>query len=258
MSLDENTLGAIAARMLTDYDARTPGTVYAEGFRLNIAESWRLQTAVTRLREQRGEKVVGYKVGCVSAGNQTMMAVPHPVWGRLWDSERHTDGAALRKSDYANIAIEAEFGVTFNRSITPGMSLAAIADAVDALYPLIELHQLVMRSEPPHGHELIANNCINCGVVLGAAVTDLRDGLETDLKLIYDGSIIDEWAALVWPQDILGAVDWLASNLAEHGLAINAGDLILTGAWGPPLPVNGHTLVEVTSSAFGEVRATFT
>ena len=34
-------------------------------------------------------------------------------------------------------------------------------------------------------------------------------------------------------------------------------DLILTGAYGFPVPINDKKLIEVTSSAFGDVKATF-
>jgi 2-keto-4-pentenoate hydratase len=257
MPLDDDASNTIATRMLADYDAVTPGMLYADGLRLDLPDAWRVQTAVTRLREARGERVVGYKVGCVDPGNQALMGVPHPVWGRLWNSEQYGDAASLAKSDFANISIEAEFGVTLARDITPGMSIDELVGCIDAIHPLLELHNLVMRGDAPHGHELVSNNCINCGVVRGAPVTELADSRQTDLKLIYDGKIVDEWATLSWPGDILAAVDWLAGNLSEHGLSMKAGDLILTGAWGPPIPVEGHTLVEVTSSAFGSVSATF-
>lgn len=130
--------------MLADYDAVTPGTIYAEGFRLELRDAWQLQNAVTRLREARGEKVIGYKVGAVFPGNQQMLGIPHPVWGRLWKSELHGDGAVLKKASYANIAIEAEFGITLSADLTPGMSLAEIAASVEAVYPLLELHNLVL------------------------------------------------------------------------------------------------------------------
>ena len=95
--LDDQTLNALARRMLADYDAVDPGTVFAEGLRLSIPDAWRLQTAVAALREQRGETAVGYKIGCVCAGNQKMMGLTHPVWGRLWSTEQHKDGVALKK-----------------------------------------------------------------------------------------------------------------------------------------------------------------
>ena len=98
MKLDDDALNRVAARMLEDYDATKPGTIYAEGYRLELADAWRVQTAVTRLREARGEKVIGYKAGCVSPGNQKMMGLSQPVWGRLWESELHDDGVTLNKA----------------------------------------------------------------------------------------------------------------------------------------------------------------
>ena len=261
-SLNENDptkerLDIIAARMLLDYDNVTPGTIYAEGLRLDLSQAWRLQTTVTKLREARGEQVVGYKVGCVDPGNQKMMGVPHPVWGRLWASEQHEDGVVLAKSDYANVSIEAEFGVTLSRDVVSGMSIDEIASCVEAVYPLLELHNLIMRGDAPHGHELVGNNCIHSGVVRGAPIRDLNGDRQTDLKLVYDGSVVDEWASLSWPGDLLAAVDWLAGNLETHGISLKAGDLVLTGAWGPPIPVGEHTGVEVRSSGFGNVTAIF-
>ncbi len=257
MPLDGAELDTIAARMLADYDAVNPGSVFAEGFRPDLADAWRIQTAITTLREARGEQVIGYKTGAQSPSNREMMGLPQPVWGRLWASERHHDGAALKKSDYANIAIEAEFGITVSHDLEPGLSSREIADAVEAVYPLLELHNLIFRGEPPHGSELVANNCINCGVVLGAPVKDLSTARETDLQLVYDGTVVDEWSNLRWPHDIIASIDWLTGTLATSGLRVKAGDLILTGAWGPPIPVGAHTRVDVISSAFGNVSATF-
>ena len=256
--LNDAELDDIAHRMLADYDAATPGTIFAEGFRLEVPDAWRLQTAVTRLREARGEQVVGYKIGCVFPGNQEMMGLSHPVWGRLWAGEVHEDGVALRKADYANVALEAEFGVILSRDIAPGASLDEVAGSVETLYPVLELHDLTMRGEAPRGHELIANNCINCGVVRGTPVGDLAEARETDLKLIYDGQVVDSWETVRWPGDVLAAVGWLAERLAGDGMGLKAGDLILTGAWGPPIPVADYTGTQLTSSAFGDVNATFT
>ena len=253
----DETLHSLAVRMLADYDAGNPGTVFGESVRFELIEAWRLQSAVTRLREARGEQVVGYKVGCVSPGNQKAMGVSQPVWGRLWNTEQYQDGVVLSKASYNNIAIEAEFGVTLARPVTPNMTPKEVAASVDALYPLLELHDLVLRGDAPHGHELVANNCINCGVVRGAPIKDLHASRDTDLKLVYDNDVVDEWAVLNWPGDILAAVAWLAGDLATQGLELNAGALVLTGAWGPPIPVATHTHVEVTSSSFGNVAATF-
>lgn len=257
MTLKDNDLQQIAARMLADYDDVKPGMIFSEGFRLELADAWRLQTAITQLREARGERVIGYKTGCHAPINQETMGLPQPVWGRLWESELHDDGAVLNKSDYANLAIEAEFGVMLSRDLKPGISLDEIAASVSVVYPVLELHNLVLRGESPHGSELIAKNCINCGVVRGEPMTDLDTFRHTDLKLIYDGTTVDEWESLRWPHDIIAGLVWLNGSLADYGLHLKAGDLVLTGAWGPPIPVESCSRVDVTSSVFGNVFSTF-
>lgn len=256
--LTESQLEQVANRWLADYDNATPGALFAEGFRPGARDAWRLQTAVSRLREARGETVIGYKIGCVSPGNQQMMGLTHPVWGRIWDSESYSSGVRLQKSRYANLALEAEFGVTLNRDIKPDTPAAAIADAIDAVYPVLELHNLSLRGAAPHGHELIASNCIHSGVVKGAAVRylDVADS-HTELRLVYDGVVVDSWQRLDWRADMFSAVAWLATRLGSQRITLNAGQLLLTGAWGPPIAVEHCSAASACSSAFGDVGARF-
>lgn len=256
MSLNDDALQSLALSLLSDYDAVTPGEIFKGGLRLSIPDAYRLQTAVTRFRESRGDTVCGYKIGAVDPGNQRMLGLTHPVWGRIWKNENHRNGAVLKTGDYTNLSLEAEFGVTFTQDLHSGMQFTEICDAVSHIYPLLELHNLHFGGERPYAHELIATNCINCGVVTGAAVAPSHNIVTTDLKLLYDKAEVDAWEGLSWPQDLIGAVPTLIAALAEHNLTLRAGEIALTGAWGPPIPVENAKHVEVTSSAFGAAFAT--
>ncbi|MEM7684976.1 MAG: hypothetical protein AAF293_09115 [Pseudomonadota bacterium] len=256
--LDDVSLKTLAERMLADYDHATPGTVFGEGLRLEIDEAWQLQAAVAALREARGEHVVGYKIGCVFAGNQKEMGLSHPAYGRLWSTEQHATGATLSKAKYSNPSMEAEFAITLSGPVTPGMKTSAdLLPVIASIHPVIEIHNLTMRGEAPHGHELLANNAILAGVVWGPPVHQIQDVTTTDLKLIYDGETVDSWDDLTWPDDMISAIGWLAEKLDAQGKSLRAGDRLLTGAWGPPIPMAECSRVEVTSSAFGNVSATF-
>lgn len=258
MSLDEAGLTSLAHRMLADYDAGDPGTAFAEGLRITPAEGWRVQAAVAALREARGERVVGYKIGCVDLGNRQQMGLDHPAYGRIWSTELHETGAQLDRARYANPAMEAEFAVSLAEDIPPGAATPeALIPLIKTIYPVIEIHNLMLRGDAPHGAELLANNTINAGVVRGAPVTSIAAQQTTNLKLIFDGETVDEWAELNWPGEMLQAIGWLVDQLAAQGLALKKGDLILTGAFGPPLPIGPQGRVKVTSSAFGGVEATF-
>ena len=257
--LNHAEIQTIAERILHDYDRAEPGTQFGEDLRLEIEDAWLVQDVVAQLRIDRGEKDVGYKIGCIVESNQQRMGLTHPASGRLWASEIHEDCITLPKSEFANVALEAEFAVELSEDIEPGRTTDRdLLRAIKAIYPVIEIHNLVLRSEKPHGHELLANNAIHAGVVRGAAITEFDNELATDLALIFDGQTVDSWDSLHWPNDMLAAVNWLVERLAGKGNKLRAGELILTGAFGPPLPLGPGTKADVTSSAFGSVSAVFT
>ena len=99
-------LQELAQRMLADYDARTPGQLFGEPLDLTTVQAYALQAEIARLREQRGEKVIGYKVGCTSRPIQTQLGVQEPIFGRLFDTECHPSGVHLSSARYANLAVE--------------------------------------------------------------------------------------------------------------------------------------------------------
>ena len=79
----------------------------------------------------------------------------------------------------------------------------------------------------------------------------------TDLKLKFDNKVIDTWLDKMWPYDMLSEVEWLVKEQQKLGNILRKGNLILTGAYGLPIPINEKVLIEASSSAFGNVSAIF-
>ena len=154
--------------------------------------------------------------------------------------------------------MEAEFGVILNRDINPDLvSFDYILESVQSIYPLIEIHNLVFNGNEPHGAELLANNAIHAGVILGQEHKVPNDNKITDLRLVYDSEEVDKWIDKKWPFDMLGKIEWLVKDKAKTNNILKKNDLILTGAYGFPVPINEKKFIEVTSSAFGDVSSTF-
>ena len=255
--LNQKEIDTFSQKILDDYDANNPGTIFKDKVKISNADALILQSTVSKLREKRGEKIIGYKIGCVLKETQIKMGFTQPAWGTLWKSELHYSGVTLSKKNYSNPAMEAEFGVILNRDLKPeNISFKYILDSIDSIYPLIEIHNLVFHSDAPHGAELLANNAIHAGVILGPK-NNLPNNQTTDLKLIYDNDIIDTWSGKQWPHDMLSEVIWLVKEQAKINNTLKKDDLILTGAYGFPVPINNKKLIKVTSSAFGDVKATF-
>ena len=256
--LTQRELDLFANKVLLDYDTKNPGTIFKEKIKISNEDALFLQSKVTKLRIDRGEKVIGYKIGCVAKETQKKMGFTQPAWGTLWKSELYKSGVELNKKDYSNPAMEAEFGVKLNRDIDPKLvSFDYILNSIDSIYPLIEIHNLVFNGEEPYGAELLANNALHAGVILGPKNEFSKDQKITDLKLIYDNKTIDTWTDKKWPFDMLSEVEWLVKEQAKINVILKKDDLILTGAYGFPVPINNNTLIKVSSSEFGDVEAKF-
>ena len=251
-------LDFFANKILENYDSKNPSIIFKEEINITNEDALIIQSNVARLREKRGEEIAGYKIGCISKDTQKKMGFIQPACGYLWKSELYSSGIELNKKDYTNPAIEAEFGVVLNRDIkTELSSFDYILDSIEGIYPLIEIHNLVFYGDEPHGAELLANNAIHAGVVLGPETKLPINKIKTDLKLIYDSQIMDTWVDKRWPVDMLSEVNWLIKEQAKRNNYLKKGDLILTGAYGFPVPINDKKIIEVTSSAFGDVKAIF-
>ena len=256
--LSKYELENYAHKILSDYDSKTPSRIFKDKIRFSNEDAWHIQSAVTDLRQRRGEEVIGYKIGCVAKETQNKMGFTTPAWGRLWKSELHSDGVILKKVNYANPAMEAEFGIILKRDIEPELvSFDYILNSIETIHPLIEIHNLIFHGNSPFGAELLANNAIHAGVVLGQPTNNQIVSQATDLKLMFDNEVIDTWSDKIWPYDMLSEVEWLVKEQKKLGNMLRKGNLILTGAYGLPIPINDKVLIEAESSAFGNVSAIF-
>ena len=256
--LSSKELDLYSNKILEDYDAKNPSQLFKDKVVISNENALLIQSKVADLRLKRGEEIIGYKIGCVSNDTQKKMGFTHPASGFLWNSELHQNGVELNKKDYSNPAMEAEFGVILNRDINPDLvSFEYILESVQSIYPLIEIHNLVFHGNEPHGAELLANNAIHAGIILGDENKVPNNDEITDLKLVYDNEVVDKWIDKKWPFDMLREIEWLVKDKAKTNNILKKNDLILTGAYGFPVPINEKKLIEVTSSAFGDVTSTF-
>ena len=256
--LSQNELDLYANKILEDYDAKNPSSIFKTSINLSNDDALILQSKITKLRIGRGEKIMGYKIGCVAKETQKKMGLSQPARGTLWKSELFESGVKLNKEDYSNPSMEAEFGVKLNRDIDPKLvSFNYILDSIESIYPLIEIHNLVFNGEKPYGAELLAKNALHAGIILGPENKLSKDQKITDLKLIYDNITIETWLDKKWPYDILSKVEWLVKEQFKKNIVLRKDDLILTGAYGFPVPIKNNTLIKVSSSEFGCVEAKF-
>ena len=112
--VDPALLEDAAQSLLADLDARCPLRLFSAGACpawLNLSAAYALQDRLCMLRMARGEAVIGFKVGCMSARVREALGICEAVHGRLWSGEQHASGAALEGAAFRKLAIEGEVAV---------------------------------------------------------------------------------------------------------------------------------------------------
>jgi 2-keto-4-pentenoate hydratase len=248
-----------ASRQLADYDAHNPGSLFAEGVVLNVAQGYELQSAVAQLRRRRGERIIGYKVGCTSPKIRAQLGIDHCVMGRLYDSEKHPSGAVLSRTQYANLAIEGELAVELSREPTENdFSGVEVPACVARVVPVIELHNHVLRGKQPSAGELIAHNAIHAGFVAGCGVAPKDARGEPSLAIFADDRLLDMYEGPALIHTISSSLEWLAEIVRDRGDRLGAGQIILTGSIPSLIPIGEDCRIRVDAPPFGDVEVNIT
>jgi len=251
-----------ASRQLADYDEKQPGTMFDDAVELNVEQAYRLQGEVAQLRCDRGEQIIGYKVGCTSPTIRAQLGIDHSISGRLFDSEHHSSGVKLSRNSFANLAIEGELAVELSREpVDDDFQSNGIPPCVARVFPVIELHNHVIRSKKPSAGELIANNAIHAGFCAGEGIagSDINEDINVSLtlKIFIDNEPVEACSGAPLITTIGDSLHWLAKQLKNRGEQLRAGQFVLTGSLPPLIPIDGNCRVRVDAGPFGVVEAGF-
>ena len=63
--LTRKEIDLFSKKILEDYDANNPSLIFKDKIKISNADALMIQSTVTKLREKRGEEVIGFKIGCV-------------------------------------------------------------------------------------------------------------------------------------------------------------------------------------------------
>jgi 2-keto-4-pentenoate hydratase len=252
-------LQQMACLTLEEYDRRTPGQTVRRSPGLTPPEAYELQGEVARLRERRGETVIGFKVGCTSRPIREQLGMDGPIFGRLFDTECHRSGALLSYARYANLAVEGELAVRLSRDLDGNSPLSheECLGAIESVFPVIELHHYILHESRAPGPELIASNGMHAGFVHAEREASWpgRPGSVPGLSIRMNGALVD---SVEDPGDVidpLGSLRWLAGRLAGFGLRLAKGHVILTGSPLRLFPVAPGVRVVVEAPPVGSSRA---
>ncbi len=225
------------------------------GFELSVDQAYDLQFLMAELREARGERIAGYKIGCISHTMRQQLGLDRPVFGHVWESELRPSGSVLRTADFDGLAIEGEFAIRLAADVPSGRWLRTNPEVCGTGFVIIELHNYVFHGPTAaRAAELVANNAIHAGVILPTFETPLCSCgtlRNAALRVTRGREVLGTTATEQLEADPLDAIAQLADHLEQRGRQLHRHDIVLTGSPLPLWRVARGDSIEVWSDKFG-------
>ena len=223
--------------------AHASGAVYAnlppDMAPTTLADAYAAQRALAMRLAPRLGGVAGLKIATTTRVMQELMGIDHPCGGVIFAANVHASPAQIRLASHVHLMIECELAVRIGSSLpTPPTPYTAetVRPAVSALMPAFELiDDRHADYKTANALSLIADNCWNAGVVLGA-----ETALEPTMSLspiVGTVEVNGQPGGTGTTDDPLGALAWLANLAAGLGQPLEAGMIVITGSVIPTLPI---------------------
>ncbi len=240
---------------------------------IDVVDAYEIQLINVRRKIAGGARVRGHKVGLSSPVMQQMMGVDEPDYGHLLDAMVLGQDAPIPAGRYCYPRIEVEIGYVLGSAL-PGADCteADVLAATEYIVPSLELIDSRVRDWRIKLADTIADNASSAGVILGEArrapaelATKGVDLADIEAVLYRDGSTDGEGEVEVARGNtsaVLGnptaSVAWLARKVADFGVKLEAGHLILPGSCTRAIDARPGTTFRAEFAGLGTVTARFT
>ena len=205
---------------------------------------------------EAGQKVIGKKIGLTSKAVQQQLGVDQPDFGVLFGDMEYLTGSVLPSDRLIQPKAEAEIAFIFGRDLDDDVvSWGRFLQGIEYALPAIEIVDSVIKDWKITLVDTIADNA-SCGLyVLGDSPRRISDVnlVQAQMQCFVNGALASEGSGVACLGNPLYAAWWLAKTLAARGQPLRAGDVVLSGALGPMVPISRGTRIEIQISGLGPV-----
>ena len=232
--------------------ARVPG--------ITVEDAYQVSRRLLARRLATGERVVGKKIGVTSKAVQTMLDVHTPDFGWLTDAMWCRDEVPIGRALIQPRA-EAELAFVLARDLRgPGITAGDVVAATDHVTACFEIVDSRIEGWRIRYQDTVADNASSGLFVLGAAKASPRDFDFAGCAVAVEknGAPLSRGTGAEAMGSPLACVAWLANQLGAFGVALEAGEIILSGSLVPLEPVVPGDVMRAVIPGAGDVIARFT
>lgn len=233
---------------------------------MTLEDGYAIQKKWVEKKIAEGQKVIGYKIGYTSRAMQKALHIEEPDFGVLLDSMMFNDGAQIEISRFCDPRIEVELAfVLKSRLEGENISIFDVLNATDYVVPALELIDArTHRKDPKTGYtrkvvDTVADNAGNAAIIMGGRPIK---PLDMDLRwcggiLNINGTIEETGLAAAVLNHPANGICWVAKRFAPHGIALEPGQIILSGSFTAPVKVNAGDTINADYGPLGTISCRF-
>lgn len=255
------TIAEAASRLLDAQATRTPCTPVRDLIGASdLAAAYAVQGQVTRRRLEGGARVVGRKIGLTSTVVQEQLGVDRPDFGVLFDDMDVSDDAEVSVDRLLQPRVEAEIAFVLGSDLVEGpLDLAHVRATVDHMAVALEIVDSRIAGWDITFGDTVADNASSGLFVLGAErhTLDEVEPRDVTMSMTRHGEVVSTGTGAACLGDPLAALTWLATTARDLGQPLLAGQVVLSGALGPMVPVAPGDTFTAVVPGLGEVTARF-
>ena len=259
--MDQKTIEALGDSLYDALVARTPiAPLSAAHPDMTIEAADHVQQRMIARRLEKGDRVIGKKIGVTSKAVMNMLGVHQPDFGYLLDSMVFNEGESVDMDTLIQPKAEGEIAFLLKKDLQgPGVTAADVLAATEGVMACFEIVDSRIQDWKIKIQDTVADNA-SCGVfVLGDQLVDIAD---LDLALAgmvleKNGEIVVTGAGAATMAHPVNAMVWLANMLGSLGIALKAGDIVLSGAMGAMVPVARGDNLRMTIGGIGGCSVRF-
>lgn len=232
---------------------------------MTLDDAYIIQLAQTARKLNQGRRIIGWKIGLTSRAMQEALGIDTPDSGVLFDDMAFENGALIPAGRFIQPRIETEIAFVMGAPLAGEVTREDVLAATDFVAPAIEiLDTRIQRMDPATRRvrrifDTIADNAANAGIVLG---TTRHRPAEIDLRWVgaivrRDDQVVATGLGAAVLDDPVTAVVWLARRMWQYGQEIQAGQVVLSGSFIPPVECPEGSRIEADFGDFGAVSVDF-
>ncbi|KUJ73253.1 2-oxo-hepta-3-ene-1,7-dioate hydratase [Ruegeria marisrubri] len=233
---------------------------------MTLDDAYAVQKQLVARKIASGRRRVGWKIGLTSRAMQDALGIDTPDSGVLLDDMAFPSGGTVPAGRFIQPRVEAEIAFVM-RAPLAGKDCARedVVAATEYVCPSLEiLDTRVLRADPETGQariitDTISDNAANAGFVLGPErhVPEAQDLRWVGAIVTRNGVVEETGLGAGVLNDPVTSVLWLARRMAEYGLAIEAGDIVLSGSFIRPIEAPPGSEFHADFGPFGSVNINF-